>query len=201
VITLDGTAASYVALGLARRPELAEQKHLVCEAVERLNREKYAPLIPSVLLGMSYGGFGGGLGNNIINSDGRWDADALAYWEVRNLGFGERAAREETGSSVRQAQFREIALLDRVAGEVAEAHAQVVHRRERVEIASQGLVAAETSFRLNQQRIENAQGLPIEVLQSIQALAAARRAYLDAVIDYNTAQFELCRAIGWFVDA
>ena len=61
-----------------------------------------------------------------------------------------------------------------------------------------GIQAAERSFSLDVQRIENAQGLPIEVLQSIQALATARQAYLGAVIDYNIAQFELCHAIGWF---
>ena len=50
------------------------------------------------------------------------------------------------------------------------------------------------------QRIANAQGLPIEVLQSIQAPANAHRAYPNAVLDDNIAQFELSRATGWFVD-
>lgn len=200
VLTLEHTASEYVATGLSRRPELAEQKHLVCEANERLRREKFAPLVPSVLLGMSYGGMGGGLGSNIINSGDRWDADAVAYWEIRNLGFGERAARDETSSVVRQAQMRELALLDRVAREVTEAHAQVSQRQKRIETAKKGIVAAEQSYSLNQQRIENAQGLPIEVLQAIQALATARRNYLTAVVDYNISQFELCRAIGWFTE-
>lgn len=200
VLTLENTASEYVATGLSRRPELAEQKHLVCEATERLRREKFAPLVPSVLLGMSYGGMGGGLGGNIINSGDRWDADAVAYWEIRNLGFGERAARDETSSVVRQAQMRELALLDRVAREVTESHAQVTQRQKRIETAKKGIVAAEQSYSLNQQRIENAQGLPIEVLQAIQALATARRNYLAAVVDYNIAQFELCRAIGWFTE-
>ncbi|MDB5345366.1 MAG: Outer rane efflux protein [Schlesneria sp.] len=201
IMTVEGTAASYVVLGLSRRPELSEQKHLVCEAVQRLNREKYAPLIPSVLLGMSYGGMGGGLGNNIVNSNQRWDADAVAYWELRNLGFGDQAARGETASAARQAQIRELAILDRVAREVVEAHTQVVQRKQRLEIAKKGIVAAERSYDLNQQRIANAQGLPIEVLQSIQALANAQKTYLNAVIDYNIAQFELSRATGWFVES
>ncbi len=200
IMAVEDSAASYVALGLSRRPELREQKHLVCEAVERLNREKYAPLVPSVLLGMSYGGMGGGLGNSIINSNSRWDADAVAYWEIRNMGFGDQAARGETASAARQAQMREVALLDRVAREVVEAHTQVVLRKQRLELSRKGIVAAERSYELNQQRIANAQGLPIEVLQSIQALANAHRAYLNAVIDYNIAQFELSRATGWFVD-
>ena len=198
VLALDNTAAEFVALGLTRRPELAEQKHLVCEAVERLRRERFAPLVPSVLLGLSYGGMGGGLGSSIVNSGDRWDADAVAYWEVRNLGAGERAARNETSSVMRQAQMRELAILDRVAREVTEAHAQVVQRQRRIAVSRAGITAAERSYTLNRERMENAQGLPIEVLQSIQALATARRGYLNAVIDYNAAQFELCRAVGWF---
>ncbi|MDB5391036.1 MAG: Outer rane efflux protein [Planctomycetaceae bacterium] len=201
VLTLDNSAAEFVSTGLSRRPELAEQKQLVCEATERLRREKYAPLVPSVLLGMSYGGMGGGLGNSITNTGSRWDADAVASWEIRNMGFGERAARNETSSLVRQTQMRELALLDRVAREVTESHARVVQRKKRIDVSKQGIVAAEQSYSLNQQRIENAQGLPIEVLQSIQALATARRNYLTAVVDYNIAQFELCHAIGWFTEA
>lgn len=200
VVKIENTAAEYVATGLSRRPELAEQKHLVCEATERLRREKYAPLVPSVLLGMSYGGMGGGLGSSIINTGDRWDADAMASWEIRNLGFGERAARDETSSLVRQSQIRELALLDRVAREVTESHVRATRRKQRIEVAQAGIISAEQSFALNQKRIENAQGLPIEVLQAIQALAAARRTYLTAVVDYNVAQFELCHAIGWFIE-
>jgi outer membrane protein TolC len=200
VLADDHTAAEYVATGLSRRPELAEQKHLVCEAVERLRREKYAPLVPSVLLGFSYGGMGGGLGSTIVNADDRWDADAVAFWEVRNLGIGERSARNETSALIQQAQMRELAVLDQVAREVVEAHTQVLKRASRVQKARESIRAAERSYELNTNRIRNVQGLPIEVLQSIQALAAARLAYLNAVIDYNIAQFELCRAIGWFED-
>ena len=63
-------------------------------------------------------------------------------------------------------------------------------------MAEQGVAAALDSHRRNLDRIENSQGLPIEVLQSVQALGLARRDYLRAVIDYNIAQFQLLRAIG-----
>ena len=201
LITLDKPAAEFVSMGLTRRPELAEHQHLVCEAVERLNREKYAPLIPSVLLGVSYGGLGGSIGSSIRNTDDRVDADAVAFWEIRNLGAGERAARDEAGSVIRQAQWRQVALLDRVAREVAEAHSQVAQRERRIESTRIAIQSAERSYALNRQRIENKQGLPIEVLQSIQALATARQAYLNSVVDYNIAQFQLCRAVGWFEHA
>ena len=198
LLECDLTPASLVATALTRRPELAEQKRLVCEAVERLNREKYAPLVPSVLLGMSYGGFAGGLGTTIANSNDRFDSEAIAYWEIRNLGLGEKAARNETSSALRQSQQRELAIMDQVAREVVESQAQVVERQKRIEISKQSILAAERSYKLNVDRIQNAQGLPIESLQSVQALANARTSYLNAVIDYNIAQFELCRAIGWY---
>lgn len=200
LMSIEEPIEALVALGLSRRPELCEQRHLVSEAIERLNREKYAPLIPSVLLATSYGGFGGGLGGNITNTNNRFDADAMAYWELRNLSLGDRAAQREMSSTARQAQFREVAILDRVAREVAEAHAKVVKRKQRIEIAKKGVLAAEKSYKLNLKRIENAQGLPIETLQAIQALATARQNYLDAVVDFNIAQIELCRATGWVIE-
>lgn len=192
--------SSLVALGLSRRPELCEQRHLVCAAVERIKREKYAPLVPSVLLGMSYGAMGGGFGSSIVNTGDRWDADAVAYWELRNLGAGDRAAQRESRSAAEQARLREVALLDRVAREVVEAQVRAQERGRRITAAEGAVSAATRSYQLNLQRIENAQGLPIETLQSIQALAVARTTYLDAVIDYNIAQFELCRATGWFTE-
>lgn len=191
-------ARYYVATGLSRRPELAEQQQLVCEAVERLNREKYAPLIPSIIMGMSYGGMGGGTGSTLASSAGRLDMDAVAYWEIRNLGFGEQAARNTMSSGIRQAQQRQLAMLDQVAREVIEAHTQVVERQRRIDVAKEGVIAAERSYQMNLQRIENIQGLPIESLQAVQALANSRQTYLNAVVDYNIAQIEFVRATGWF---
>lgn len=197
LVAADQPPAHLVSQGLTNRPEVCENRFLVNEAVERLKREKYAPLVPSVLLGLSYGGVGGGFGSNFVNFGDRLDADAVAYWEVRNLGFGERAARNEAASRLRQTQFRELALLDRVAREVVESDAQVRARRRQITVAREAVEAAEGSYEKNWERILNVQGLPLEVLQSIQALAQARREYLRAVIDHNAAQFRLHHSLGW----
>jgi outer membrane protein TolC len=197
LVSEDREVRDLIAEGLSRRPELAESRFLVGQAVERLERERYAPLIPSVLLGLSYGGFGAGEGSFISGLDDRMDFDAFCWWELRNLGAGERAARNTARSQVRQARVRQLSILDQVAREVAQEHARVVARRRQIESAREGAQAAAASYRRNLERIENAQGLPIEVLQAIQAMAQARREYLRAVIDYNSAQFALYRALGW----
>jgi len=196
LFTPDHPTADLVAEALSARPELAESRWMVSEAAERLRREKYAPLLPSLLLGVSYNGLSGGRGNDSSPFRDRMDADAIAYWEMRNFGFGDRAAQNEAGARVEQARWREIAAIDRVAGEVVEAHARVRSRSQQIAVAEKGVAAAIDSYRRNLLRIENSQGLPIETLQSIQALGLARRDYLRTIIDFNIAQFQLLRAIG-----
>jgi len=199
-IELVNTSASsqdLVAQALSHRPELAESRHLVGEAVERLKRERNAPLVPSVLLAASYGGLGGGLGSSLTNYGDRFDADAVAFWELRQLGMGEQAAQREARSQVTQARTREIATMDRIAREVSESKTQVQSRKRQIEMTQDAVQAAEDSFDKNWDRIRNGQGLPIEVLQAIQALAMARREYVRSVADYNQAQFSLQRSLGW----
>lgn len=199
LVEWETSAQELVATGLANRPELAEAQSLVAAATAQMQRERFAPLLPSVLLGFSFAGFGGGQGasgatNNFGN---RLDYDALAYWEVRNLGLGERAARNTAQARERQAQWEQMRMLDQVATEVVSAHAQVRARSGQISTSERGVSRAVDSYRRNLQRIRDGQGLPIEALQSIQALDQARREYLRAVIDYNIAQFRLHWALGW----
>jgi outer membrane protein TolC len=186
-----------VGQGMSNRPELAESRELVSAAVKRLEREQFAPLVPSVLLGVSCGGFGGGPGDTIANYRERFDFDAMAYWELRNLGCGDAAARNQARAQLDQVRFGQVRLMDQVAREVVEAHAQVESRRKQIAVAEAGVKAAVASYQLNMQRIHNAKGLPLEALQSIQALNQSRREYLRAVTSYNEAQFRLHRALGW----
>jgi outer membrane protein TolC len=197
LVAYEAPVGELVATGLANRPELAEAEYLVCEAVQRYRRERYAPLLPSVLLGVSQTGFGGGLGSEVSNFDKRFDYDAMAFWELRNFGAGEMARRDETRAVYDRARARQVQLLDQVAREVVEAHAQVTARKSQIATSQSGIKAATSSCTRNLDRIKQGQGLPIEVLQSIQALDDARREYLRAVVDYNAAQFSLQRALGW----
>jgi outer membrane protein TolC len=91
-------------------------------------------------------------------------------------------------------------VLNLVMREVAEANSQVQARKRQIAVAESGVKAAQASYKLNLERIRGVQGLPLEVLQSIQALDQARREYLRAVTDYNRAQFHLFRAMGWPVN-
>lgn len=201
LVSADADTASLIASGLGQRPELKELQALVAAACDRYQRQKYGPFVPSVLLGLSAGGFGGGTGNGIGDVNDRYDFDAMMTWEVRNLGFGERSARRRTEAQVQQAMFRKVRQMDDVAHEISTAQSQVVHRRERMMVTQASIQSALESYDHNLSRIREGAGLPIEVLQSVKALEAAQLAYLDAVIAFNEAQFQLQWAMGWQVSA
>ena len=201
LVSVEMEKGALIAAGLASRPELKEAQALVAAACEQYRRQKYAPFVPSVLLGFSTGGFGGGLKNELDNIDDRYDFDANLTWQVRNLGLGEGAARRQSHAVLEQAKWQKVGVMDQVAREVSEAHAQVVHRAGRIAIAESAISTAQDSYQRNLSRIRDAQGLPLEVLQSIRALEEARRAYLQAVVQYNEAQFRLQWALGWPVAA
>jgi outer membrane protein TolC len=197
LVTPDLPLSDLVASGLSGRPELAEVQHLVCEAVQRYQRERCAPLVPSVLLGISQSGFGGGFGSDLDEFGSRFDFDAAVYWELRSFGFGERAKRDEMQARHDQAQALQVRLMDRVAREVVEAGTQVRIRKSQIALAETAIQTATESYERNLSRIREGLGLPIEVLQSLRALDDARREYLRTVVDYNEAQFRLQRALGW----
>jgi outer membrane protein TolC len=90
--------------------------------------------------------------------------------------------------------------MDQVAREIVEAHAQAQSRAQQIETSKEAVSAAQDSFRRNWERIENGQGLPIEVLQSLGALTSAQKEYVRSVADFNVAQFTLHRSLGWPVD-
>jgi outer membrane protein TolC len=190
-----------ITTGLTNRPELKEAQCLVAAAIGEFNRQKYAPFVPSVLVAMSETDFGGGRGGNIDDVYDRLDFDAMLTWEIRNLGFGEHTARDRTAARIEQSRYQQLRVMDRVAREVSEAHAQVEHRLQRIAVTQSAIQAAEGSFDKNLRRIKDAQGLPIEVLQSVQALESAQRAYLASVVEYDEAQFRLQWALGWPVSA
>ncbi|MBX3420591.1 MAG: TolC family protein [Pirellulaceae bacterium] len=193
--------ATLIAAGLSARPELKESQALVAAACQAYKREKYAPFVPSVLLGFSTTSFGGGLGGNTDNFGGRYDIDAMMVWEMRNLGLGEAAARSERTAQVQQATFAKLRMMDQVAQEVAQANVQVRLRRQQLQMAQIAIASARDSYQRNLDRIRDGLGLPIEFLQSIQALEQSQRAYLNAVADYNRAQLQLQCALGWPITA
>src|SRR5262249_59435108 len=83
--------------------------------------------------------------------------------------------------------------------EVAEAYAKTHARFAQIKTTEQAVRTGLDGFREDllriQQRAER-NVLPIELLDNLRLLARARKAYLDAIVDYNRAEFALFVALG-----
>lgn len=203
-----------LAIALLQRPELAARRSEVQQSLYELSLAKVLPFSPTAILGFSAGGFGGG--SNIVSSppgfvggdgqrvtaprfsslDGRTDLDAALVWTVRNLGVGNVAIARAADSRANQARLRELDAMNRVRGEVAEAHARAAARAKQIDAAEKAVRASGDAYRADLTRIKGGQGLPLEVMDSLRLLARSRFDYLDAVVDYNRAQFQLWVALG-----
>lgn len=197
LVSAESNPEALIAQALEQRPELSENLLEQSAAVQRYRRERYSPLLPHVGAGVSWGGFGGGVGDTVRHYKDRLDLDLWAYWEVRNLGFGERAARDAAHSRVHQTQHRYTRITNRVRREVIESLAELRSAIEQLRQAKTAKTSAEASLKRNFQRIREGQGLPLEVLQSIRALNAANGELLNAYVAHNRAQFQLHHALGW----
>lgn len=199
-------------IALTQRPELRERQAAIRGTLLELQQAKVLPFSPQLAIGYSAGDFGGGSnlvaegirqGNgNILqqsrfgNFGDRQDLDVILFWTLRNLGVGNVAMIRAAESRVRQTRLTEVVVLDRIRAEVASAQARVQARFALIELSEKAIQSSQKAFQQDLVRTRNREGLPIEVLDSLRLLARSRLAYLDAIIDYNRAHFELYVALG-----
>jgi len=195
-----------VAIALMRRPELGARRAVVKEALLALEGARMLPFSPTILLGFSSGGIGGG--SNLVvprfgNFGGREDFDAIAYWSLRNLGVGNAALINIAKAHVKATEFQQLAMMDQIRNEVAEAHArsharfaQIIEEEDAVRSSVQGFALDLERIRQAVPQDEAKQPRPIEVIDSLKLLAEAKRGFLDAIVDYNQAHFEIYVATG-----
>jgi outer membrane protein TolC len=188
-----------IALGLMQRPELGERRAAIRQAFLALEGARVLPFSPTLLVGYSAGGFGGG--SNLVRPvfggfGGRQDLDAMAYWTIQNLGVGNAALINVAKARLGVTRYQEIAVLDQVRAEVAEAYAKTHARFAQIATSEQAVTSGTRGLREDLVRIENTVSPAIEVVDSLRLLARARYAYLDSIVDYDRAQFELYVAMG-----
>jgi outer membrane protein TolC len=200
-----------LAIALTQRPELAEKRAAVRQALLSLSGAKLLPFSPNVILGFSAGTFGGGSG--LISGPGaatlglpqqprfgsfgpRNDFDAVLYWTLQNLGVGNLALIRAARSRVGLAELERLTVLNQVRREVADAHVRAHVRFAQLAATEEAVRAGGLAFREDFRRIEGGVGRPIELLASLRLLARARYDYLNAIVGYNEAQIELYVALG-----
>ena len=210
----EASLDSLIPIGLTNRPELASQQALVQATLARIRQEKMRPLIPSLLLrGAStnptgtfgFGYFGGGVNSGMRDFNARTDLDFQVVWELQNLGLGNAARVHERQAENQVALLELFRTQDRIAAEIAQAHALSQSAASRLGKAEEGLRLAVDSANKHVEGLGLTKSSgklivlvirPQEVLAAIQALAQSYDDYYLAVADYDRAQFRLYRALG-----
>lgn len=200
-----------LAMALMHRPELNERRVAAAQALIGLKGAKTLPFSPTLLVGFSAGGFGGGsdvaaapitslpFGRNeprFSTLDDREDFDVMAYWTLQNLGVGNKAQIAAARSRVSSANFELLITLDRIRAEVAGGYVRTHARFARIGSCELAITSGSKAFEEDMQRIKGAEGLPLEAIDSLRLLARSRLEYLNAILDYNEAQFQLYVALG-----
>jgi outer membrane protein TolC len=192
----DDDPATLTAEALERRPEIGQYNALVGAAEDDLTSERYGLFIPRVSLDYSVGDFGGAPGSSVGNLSHRDDVALMLYWEFSQFGFGNRARVEEKRSRLRQLEFQQQQLDDVIVSQVRASFARVVSLGEQVEFTAMAAERAERAYLLNRERIFENEGLPLEALQAMQALADVQLMNVEALVAYSLAQIELHTALG-----
>ncbi len=200
-----------VAIAIIQRPELQERQAVIRKSLLALQGQQMLPFSPTVIVGFSAGGEGGG--SNLVhqsmaktdfgrsdpnfgNWSGRQDFDVVGYWMLKNLGVGNLADIREAASKLQVSNFELLAELDKARAEVARGYARSHARFAQIATAEEAVRTAVEGFDEDKQRIQGGQGLPIELLDDLRLLTRAREEYLRAITDYNQAQLELYVSLG-----
>jgi outer membrane protein TolC len=201
LVPVNGPLEELVGVGLMNRPELAANRALVAAAVARLRQARAEPFVPKIQLDYRGGTFGGGINERIGDFGGRGDGTAAAYWELRGLGFANRAEARVRQAQLDQTNYRVTEVSAQVAAEVTAAAKQTRARLRPLESAQEAVRQATEMYRRLREASFGMAGPrgqydAIEPLLAIQALAQARTQYLTEVIEYDRAQLRLYTALG-----
>jgi outer membrane protein TolC len=207
-------ADELIRIGLTRRPELAAYQRVVQATLQRMRQERLRPFTPMVLLRgaapgvtglMSSGLFGGGQNSSMGNFGLRNDMDLEILWELRNMGFGNRALVREREAENRLAGLDVLRMEQQIAADVIQARVLVETAADRIRDSRDEVRHAQRSLAENLTGLKNTRQVgdlpmlisrPQEVVAAVQALAIAYTNFYVSIADYNRAQFRLYRAIG-----
>ncbi len=185
-----------IMIGLAERPEMAEYRAVAEARLTKFRQERARPFLPYLQLAGSVGSFGGGAGSTIENQSTRDDMVAAMIWEFKNLGIGNYLINRRSRSEWRESQIKIERLQNRVIAEIVASAGDSASYRRQINAAEEGLNAANQSYALNVERIRDAEGIPLELVQAIQARTSSQNRLTEAICNYNRSQYRLLHAIG-----
>ena len=126
---------SLIQTALEYRPEMGARTAAIAASETRYRQERARPFLPTLVVGYSAGGFGGGsqiTSTTSASFNSRVDIDVMAFWTLQNLGFGNLALKRQRLAEVKEAEANRLITLNQIRDEVATASADQAARRREV---------------------------------------------------------------------
>jgi outer membrane protein TolC len=186
---------------IANRPELAANREAIAAAWERVRKQQRGPWFPKIQVVDQVGAFGGGLNRNIEMFSSRNTIAAQVYWEIKNLGYGNRADIDERRAVLQQAHMQQVEAQARLIADIVEAAQTSAAKYESISLSEQAVKEATELYRIAKEgtlNVVDAKNLfdALRPLQALQLLNNTRTAYLSAIIELNKSQCRLLTLIG-----
>lgn len=201
LIPRDRDLEDLIVTAVGNRPELSASRFMAGAANESLRLAKNEPLIPRLNLNYAGGVFGAGRNSFIGDTSSQEDILLNLNWELRNFGFGNAAQIRERRAQL-DASLSEVAQTQAViTAQVTEAARLAAARFDTLDAAQKAVIQVEELYR---KLLASSFGMlgpketydALEPLLAIQEISRSRNNYLNEVIEFNRAQFELYMAIG-----
>ena len=188
LISADRPPSELIGQALAQRPEVHERDLRVGAAGSARSGTLAKALGPTV-----YGAFEeSGIGRS-FDVGNRQIYGGFVGWTFAPSSIGDV---QIASARLEQAHLQRTQIEQAVKADVVQARTFMLTANARVTAARRGVVAAEESLALSQDRFKHGAGLELEVIEAQESLTAARTALVDAIVAYNVAQVALLRAIG-----
>ena len=177
---------------LASNPTLKQQAMLVSAAERAAEGAALEPLLPRLNLEAGHGGFG-----RVPGTMGWVEEYNIGFvWELDGLGVGNAGRTRAARARLAGAELRAEESRRRLMALVAESYEEVRLQRSLLEVAARQVAAAEESYRLASNRLRGGTGLLLDVLDAQNQLVRARVNRLNAVAEFNKAQYRLFNRLG-----
>jgi len=214
VIDPDRSLDDLIPIGLTNRPELAAHQALVQAALVRIRQEKLRPFLPVVMLQgfqtpyeqLEFGAFGIGSGGKMNLWSARDDISPQVLWQAESLGLGNLAMVKWRRGLASGATVELFKAQDMVAADVTRGQARLQSAAARVVQAEREVRGALVNYNGSFEGLKQTRRFgnvlrqvfrPQEAVFALKLLKLAYDDYYATVAQYNQAQFELFRALGY----
>jgi outer membrane protein len=175
-----------------QRPEIRQVEHQIRAFEKKKKKVTTGYFIPNVNAGV----FDGLYGSAFSPEGNRLNINAGIHW---NLPLGEifyGGQRKEYEAAIQMNNYKLQDTRNTVRQEVLDAYKSIQEAELRVDLAKEQVEFASDALRQNQARQEVGIAMPLEVFEAQEYKIEAQINYLEAVADYNKAQYAFYVAVG-----